>query len=953
MSIQLTPFAWVLGAMICALPVAAFLKTKYPSFSFARARGRVSSRENISAQGQASTSDSGSALDSASGSAREKDISSFEERTRKRKKREKSPSTPGESSEGSFFARFIEQWFKLAFVFEIFVFMFTNLGYFVKINDAKVGYAFVASIVLFALSVCMICMGKVDKKILWCGVALMVAIGISALSCAVRPYQPGVIYEFDDYVSGKPYGVYLPKANFLMFKTAFSFLRTVAALSVARKVFFSRGQWATLSGVFARFIRLIVCVGIVEFFIKKFGNVQPVQDFLNRFLGEAVHTHFISNRLQGLYKEPSHYSIYLSLCGFLLVARLCGLKNGAARGSAITENLTFFFVCALLIISSSFGGLFYAALLLVMYFWFYVSPKGKFFWTWGFLLLAAAAIVAVGCTSLKTKWNLDHVYERTSSFFYSLLSLLKGDESTVTSEGARLTSIFFAFKWLSARPLFGVGLSVADVHSTFVSLLADIGLAGVFFWIFFGAKFASATGKSALFETLVYLSMCALGGTGFAFPVVLPVIFLFAEQQLPARKKQTENAEKPAKILMISGAMPPMSCGVGDYTAKLCGALQQGGDYSVVALTSVGAAAQISGAETVKIRNEIQTFGGFAFLRFVRRVLKEEKPDIVHFQFPSSQYRGRSLPVFLWLPLMLKRASCKVVFTAHEYNDKKIPFITAPFMLCADKIITVEDGFSKKIARNLKPFIDKNKVAYVPIGSNISLSRADETKIEQIRERVLGGKTEQKILGYFGFIGEGKCFDMLLEACGSLKEKNALSCKIMIVGKIDKEKCGEKYYEKLAAVIEKYSLGESIYETGYLPEAEVADYIKAADFFALPFKNGAACRNGSILAAAQEGKRVISSRGALTGEFFNSGQFVLIKNSVAAWEEAIRAELSADTAAAYEATVPSWEEIAKEHARIYRDVTENPLIDGERTEEIPVRKRAKKKKTEGGDERSD
>ena len=127
-----------------------------------------------------------------------------------------------------------------------------------------------------------------------------------------------------------------------MFKTAFSFLRAVAALSVARKVFSSRGQWAELSGIFARFIRLIVCVGVVEFCIKKFGNIQPVQDFLNRFFGEAIHTHLLADRMQGLYKEPSHYSIYLSLCGFLLVARLCGVKNGAAVGCEITENITFF-----------------------------------------------------------------------------------------------------------------------------------------------------------------------------------------------------------------------------------------------------------------------------------------------------------------------------------------------------------------------------------------------------------------------------------------------------------------------------------------------------------------------------------------------------------------------------------------------------------------------------------
>lgn len=927
MNIQITPFAWVLCAMICALPVAAFFKTKYPCF-FARARvwracvSRTQNNAENAAENNAGTDT---------------------------EKPDASASTPAES----FFARFLTEWFRLAFVFEICVFLFTNLGCFVKINGTTVSYDFVASFVLFVVSVGMICMGKVDKKILWCGVALMAAVGISALSCAVRPYRPGVIYEFDNYVWGKPYGVYLPKVNFLMFKTAFSFLRAVAALSVARKVFSSRGQWAELSGIFARFIRLIVCVGVVEFCIKKFGNIQPVQDFLNRFFGEAIHTHMLADRMQGLYKEPSHYSIYLSLCGFLLVARLCGVKNGAAVGCGITENITFFCVCALLIVSSSFGGLFYAALLLFMYFWFYIAPKGRIFWTWGFVLLTVAAFLFIGITPLKNKWGLESVYERTSNFCRSLVALFKGDEVTITSEGARLTSIFFALKWFSARPLFGVGLSVADIHSTFVSLLADIGLVGVFFWIFFGAKFASATKKSALFEVLVYLSMFSLGGTGFSFPVVLPVVFLFAEQMLPSGKKQTENAEKPEKILMISGAMPPMPCGVGDYTAKLCRALQNGGDCGVVAVTSVGAAETISGAETVKIRNEIQNFGGFSFLRFIRRILKEEKPDIVHFQFPSSQYRGRSLSVFLWLPLMLKHTSCKIVFTAHEYNDKKIPFITAPFMLCADKIITVEDGFAKKIARNLKPFIDKNKAAYVPIGSNIPPSRADERTIKQIRERVLGGKTEQKILGYFGFIGEGKCFDMLLEACGRLKEQNALSCKIMIVGKIDKEKCGEEYYAKLAAVIEKYSLGQDIYETGYLPEAEVADYLKAADFFALPFKNGAACRNGSILAAAQEGRRIISSRGALTGEFFESGQFVLTENSVAAWQEAIRAELSAKSAAVYEAAVPSWEEIAKEHAHIYRAILKNPLIDGERTGAKSARKRAKKQKTEGGDERSD
>ena len=113
-----------------------------------------------------------------------------------------------------------------------------------------------------------------------------------------------------------------------------------------------------------------------------------------------------------------------------------------------------------------------------------------------------------------------------------------------------------------------------------------------------------------------------------------------------------------------------------------------------------------------------------------------------------------------------------------------------------------------------------------------------------------------------------------------------------------------------------------------MPESEAADHLKAADFFALPFKNGAACRNGSILAAAQEGKRILTSRGALTGEFFENDQFVLLENSAEAWAEAIAAELADTENRAYRSEIPDFETIAKMHARLYREAQEDPLIKG-------------------------
>ena len=102
MNIQITPFAWVMCALICALPVAAFFKTKYPCF-LARARvwRACASRTQNNAE---------NAAENNAGTDTEKP--------------DDSASTPAES----FFARFLTEWFRLAFVFEICVFLFTNLG---------------------------------------------------------------------------------------------------------------------------------------------------------------------------------------------------------------------------------------------------------------------------------------------------------------------------------------------------------------------------------------------------------------------------------------------------------------------------------------------------------------------------------------------------------------------------------------------------------------------------------------------------------------------------------------------------------------------------------------------------------------------------------------------------------------------------------------------------------
>lgn len=522
MSIQLTPFAWVLGAMICALPVAAFIKTKYhcffPLVCVMRARlSRARNNAECTAKNSAETD---------------------------AEKPEDSATTPSES----FFARFLTEWFRLAFVFEICVFMFTNLGYFARVNERFVGYDFVASMVVFGLSLILLCYKKCDTRVLIIGGALLFSIFLGVLSCAARPYKPGVIVDFDGYVQNFDVEIVKVKPSFAMFKTAFVVVRLVVSFSVAAKVFGLRAEKMKIAGALLWLGRTLVVYGFFEIMVKKYFGINLTERYYNPIFGETPHTFALVERYQGLYKEPSHYATYFSFFGFLSLLKLVGDRNkmySSGAVAAIVDNVFFFAIVFLLAYSTSFGAYLYVVLLLFMYFWFYVSPKGKFFWTWGFLLLVAAAFVAVGCTSLKTKWKLDNMYERTSSFFYSLLHLLKGNESTVTSEGARLTSAFFALKYFAARPLLGIGLSYVEANTTTLSLLGSVGLAGTALLVCFYAAFAGTSKKSAFFCVCVYFSMTTLGWLGFAFATIIPVTFMYAEIMLAGGKK-SEKAAKTA-----------------------------------------------------------------------------------------------------------------------------------------------------------------------------------------------------------------------------------------------------------------------------------------------------------------------------------------------------------------------------------------------------------------------
>lgn len=175
-----------------------------------------------------------------------------------------------------------------------------------------------------------------------------------------------------------------------------------------------------------------------------------------------------------------------------------------------------------------------------------------------------------------------------------------------------------------------------------------------------------------------------------------------------------------------------------------------------------------------------------------------------------------------------------------------------PSFLFANEIIVVDPQFEVDIK---KIPLCKKKVRTIRIGSNIVPSVAPNDKIIELHNSLV--KDNMKLMSYFGFINEYKCFLELVEAIKHLKDAGKLKSKLVVIGEL---KESDEYHKKVLEKIREYNLDNDIIVTGYLKDS-VGDYLKASDFAVLPFYYGISVRNGSFLAAYQEGIDIITTKG--------------------------------------------------------------------------------------------
>ncbi len=326
------------------------------------------------------------------------------------------------------------------------------------------------------------------------------------------------------------------------------------------------------------------------------------------------------------------------------------------------------------------------------------------------------------------------------------------------------------------------------------------------------------------------------------------------------KQKSFSSIPPKPEICLISGTYPFIKCGIGDYTAHLARALAaisvSTGNISVI--TSNQAAASQSGPVAI---NPVVTRWNWSSARTVLRYLLATRPAVVHFQYPTALY-GRHpaitlLPWFVrWAALFRPDWSPACVVTIHEYATFRLlgKIRICLMALPCQGIIVVSPETLKSFGgwRNIN-----KRLRFIPVGSNITSHVPPAYITDPPAWRAACGlKAGIPVIAYFGFISPGKGLMELVEAFSWLETEAQL---LFIAGPAAQDNSFKSYVAGLLDLIKAKGLEHKVLWTGYIPQSEVAAYLRSATLAVFPFTEGAGLRRTSLLAALANGVPVITT----------------------------------------------------------------------------------------------
>ena len=305
-----------------------------------------------------------------------------------------------------------------------------------------------------------------------------------------------------------------------------------------------------------------------------------------------------------------------------------------------------------------------------------------------------------------------------------------------------------------------------------------------------------------------------------------------------------------------------MQGGIGAYTDILSRHLQQRG-HDIFIFSQHGTIEQNS---SIHLTNTVSDWGiGTQFE--IKNWAENHQLELINLQFQTAAF-----DMSPWIHFLPQILSTPFVTTFH---DLRFPYLFPKAGKLRDWIVMhlakISDGVIVTNHEDLVA-VQNLQAKMIPIGSNI-LSKKSNNSTELRQKNELG--KDDFILGFFGFINHSKGVDTLLYA---LKQLNKGSVKLLVIGGRTgaSDPTNITYADEIDRLITEVELEQQVIWTGYVTEDEVSGYLQLADVVTLPFRDGASFRRGSLMAAIEQGRPIITTQPALDIPEFNSNNMMLI-----------------------------------------------------------------------------
>jgi glycosyltransferase involved in cell wall biosynthesis len=363
------------------------------------------------------------------------------------------------------------------------------------------------------------------------------------------------------------------------------------------------------------------------------------------------------------------------------------------------------------------------------------------------------------------------------------------------------------------------------------------------------------------------------------------------------------------RVLLVSGAFPPMRCGVGDYTERLAGALaaQPGVRVTVVTNRSPEGA---SAVDAVAVRREMAGWR-LGDLRTLWEAARAFGPDVVHVQYPTQGYGAvtglSALPCAVRTLLRLP-----VVETFHEYVPRGFSRIVGcmyAMALFASALVVVRPQYRKRMPKPMDWLLGARPFRFIPNASAIPAISLSPGERDAIRQSIVGA--DLPIVAHFGFVFPHKGVERLFEIADPQQHH------LLLIGPLSRT---DPYHARVLELAEGAKWKGRVTITGYVDAGRAARLLAASDAAVFPFVEGGGIWNSSLHAATDQGTFVLTTSSERRGYDAKANVYHAAPDDIDDMRTGLLAHLGSRRPPAIAAAEAEWTRIAQAHVALYRTV---------------------------------